>query len=387
MKYALKNTLSIFLTIALFASVNAQGIEFHKGDWESTLKKAKKENKIIFVDAYTTWCGPCKWMSANVFPDQAVGDYYNENFINAKIDMEKGEGILFEKAYGVMAYPTLLYINSKGEMVHKGLGGREASDFIALGQAANDPKKQIGSLERKYRAGKRDATLLKSYTSALIDAGMPGASTIALEYLNSQDDWTTEENMDFIYNSADFRNMDDKLFQEIATNKEAYRTMFGKDNVDYVLKQAPSIKAGSMPGIPRKEIEAIFHQVFPDNYKQYADEFEMNTKYGTNEYVEAAVNYLNKYDIQDSNQLNEIAWAVYELSDDKKILKLAKEWTERSIKLNGNYMNYDTLAAICFKLKDKKEAMKHAKTAINMAKAEGQDASLTEELLEKIQGL
>jgi uncharacterized protein YyaL (SSP411 family) len=59
--------------------------------------KAKKENKLIFVDAYASWCGPCKLMVKNIFPLKTVGDYYNSHFINAKIDMEKGEGIELAK--------------------------------------------------------------------------------------------------------------------------------------------------------------------------------------------------------------------------------------------------------------------------------------------------
>jgi len=372
---------SFILSLSIAFSINAQGINFHKGDWESALKEAKKESKLIFVDAYTTWCGPCIWMSNNVFPDQQVGDFYNENFINVKLDMEKGEGILFAKAYDVIAYPTLFFIGSNGNMLHKGLGGRPAADFIALGEAALDPNKQIGNLEKKYLAGKREPELLKSYATSLRDAAMPNASAIAAEYLSSQEDWKSDENMQFIFEMADFQNMEDPLFKEVAKNKEAYRKLIGTERVDYGLKQAPSIMAANSPNISKLEVQAIFNQVFPNKYKQYTDEFFMNASYGTKEYVQAAVDYLKNYDIQNSNKLNEIAWAVYELTDDQKILKKAKAWTERSIKLNGNHMNYDTLAAICFKLNDKKEAIKHANTAIALAKENGEDASHTEELL------
>ncbi len=385
MKYALSFLFAVVLTI----NVQGQdiGIEFMHADWETTLKTAEKEDKIIFVDAYTTWCGPCKWMDANVFSEESVGDYFNEHFINAKIDMEAGEGLLFAKAYAVNAYPTLLFINGKGDMVHKGLGGRAPEDFIALGQAANDPNQQIGSLEKKYKSGDKDAAFLKSYASALTSAGMSGASSIAQEYLETQEDWTTEENMEFIFDMADYRNMDDVLFQEVAKNKDAYSNLLGADMVNYGLSMAPRVRASSIPNINRQQIEAIFNQVFPDNYKQHADEFEMETLYGKPEYVQAAVDYLSKYDIKNSNQLNQIAWSVYELTDDKKILNMAKEWTEKSIELDANHMNHDTLAAICYKLKDKKEAMKHANIAIEMAKADGQDASHTEKLLKQIESM
>jgi len=66
---------------------NSQGIEFFHGDWKDALAKAESEGKMLFVDAYTTWCGPCKKMASVVFPDPKVGAFFNEQFINIKIDI------------------------------------------------------------------------------------------------------------------------------------------------------------------------------------------------------------------------------------------------------------------------------------------------------------
>jgi len=96
----MKYLFTLLFALALTINIEAQdtGIQFVHTDWETTLKKAKEEDKLIFVDCYTDWCGPCKWMSANVFPDEKVAALYNDKFINVKINMEKGEGILFAKA-------------------------------------------------------------------------------------------------------------------------------------------------------------------------------------------------------------------------------------------------------------------------------------------------
>lgn len=100
---------------------------FYQGTFEQALKEAAKKKKLIFVDAYTSWCGPCKMMNNSTFKDKATGDYFNTNAISMKIDMEKGEGPTFAMRYGVRAYPTLLFINSKGEVVHKVLGYLDGS--------------------------------------------------------------------------------------------------------------------------------------------------------------------------------------------------------------------------------------------------------------------
>lgn len=121
---------------ALPAAAQEGGIEFEKGSWEEVLAKAKEENKVIFVDAYATWCGPCKYMSYNIFPMKEVGAYYNANFINYKYDMEKGTGPGFANKYKVSAYPTFLFIDGDGNVVHRAVGGRQADALIALGEEA-----------------------------------------------------------------------------------------------------------------------------------------------------------------------------------------------------------------------------------------------------------
>ncbi|MCC6410745.1 MAG: thioredoxin family protein [Saprospiraceae bacterium] len=117
-------------------SISAQGVNFFKGTWSEALAKAKAENKIIFVDAYASWCGPCKYMTSNVFPDAKAGEFYNKNFINLKIDMEKPENREFAGKYPVQAYPTLMFIDKNGKVVHKNVGALQVNDLIEVGKKA-----------------------------------------------------------------------------------------------------------------------------------------------------------------------------------------------------------------------------------------------------------
>jgi len=144
---------SLFTAICLFIislSVSAAEITFLENPtWASVLEKAKKENKMIFLDGYATWCGPCKKMDAETYKDQAVADYYNANFINVKYDMEKGEGKTLAETYVVTAYPNLMFISSAGTMLHKGVGFLEAAEFVDLGKKAKDPNTQYYTLKKK----------------------------------------------------------------------------------------------------------------------------------------------------------------------------------------------------------------------------------------------
>lgn len=108
----------------------AQGIKFETGSWNEMLAKAKAENKLIFVDVYTQWCGPCKNVAKNVFPQQKLGDVYNEQFINFQIDAESPEGKEFVKQYPVSGYPTFFYINGEGVVINKTVGGMDVDGFL-----------------------------------------------------------------------------------------------------------------------------------------------------------------------------------------------------------------------------------------------------------------
>lgn len=108
----------------------AQGVKFETGTWSDMLAKAKAENKLIFVDVYTQWCGPCKKVAKEVFPQKEVGDTYNNKFINYQIDAESEEGKKFVEKYPIGGYPSFFFIDGEGKVMHKFLGARDMQGFI-----------------------------------------------------------------------------------------------------------------------------------------------------------------------------------------------------------------------------------------------------------------
>ena len=106
-----KIVLAVFMA-AMALSLSAQ-INFREGGFAEALEAAKSENKLVFMDCYTSWCGPCKLMASKEFVQEKAGEYFNPRFVSVKIDMEKGEGVELRKRYDVNAYPTLLVLNVK----------------------------------------------------------------------------------------------------------------------------------------------------------------------------------------------------------------------------------------------------------------------------------
>lgn len=175
MKKILFSCVALLYTVCTFAN---EGIQFTEGTWKQILSKAKAENKLVFIDVYTSWCGPCKMMSAETFPQKKVGDVFNANFINYKIDAEKGEGIQIAQKFEVRAYPTYLFVNGDGELVYRVVGYMKAEPFLEEAKIAirekNDPKPLV-QWEKEYNSGKRDKDFLLAYMKKRALLKLPSA--------------------------------------------------------------------------------------------------------------------------------------------------------------------------------------------------------------------
>jgi thiol:disulfide interchange protein len=93
------------------------GITFIEQDWDKALKTAQSQNKLVFLDIYATWCGPCKMLKQYTFTDAKVGEFFNKNFINVSVDGEKGVGPGLAEKYAIEGYPTLIIADASGKPV------------------------------------------------------------------------------------------------------------------------------------------------------------------------------------------------------------------------------------------------------------------------------
>ena len=161
--------LSLTLT-ALVATLvmMAQGMAFEPEGTtlEQASAKAKAENKLIFLDCYTQWCGPCKKMSRDVFPLEQVGAYMNPKFINLKIDMESEYGAPLAKKLQIQAYPTFVIFNADAQEIGRFLGGSGAEEFIAkVDEKSKD--NSSSDLKARWESGDRDPQFLQEYLASL----------------------------------------------------------------------------------------------------------------------------------------------------------------------------------------------------------------------------
>lgn len=204
------------VSFQFFLSGQDSGIVFFEGNFEEALKEAANQDKTIFVDAYTTWCGPCKRMKRSVFPDKKVGEFYNKHFINMAIDMETQAGKTFNNKYKVTGYPSLLFINQEGEIVLRSVGAKDVTRFIALGESAIKADDRSDIYAKMYEAGNRDFEFMVKYIKSLNKADKPSAK-IAYDFLEEDRTMTNEQKAVFIYEAATAS--DSRLFEMLTSRK------------------------------------------------------------------------------------------------------------------------------------------------------------------------
>ena len=178
----------LIAVVVMNATAQNRSINFEQTkEWKKIVKKAKKEKKLIFVDCYTSWCGPCKMLAKDVFTNDKVADFFNANFVNAKFDMEKeADGVVLKKQFGVNFFPTLVFVDpTSGEVLHRMVGAGSPEWLIAGGKLAIDPDNNLRSMVKRYENGERDGEFIRDYAGVLFSAyTRDEAARVACEYLD-----------------------------------------------------------------------------------------------------------------------------------------------------------------------------------------------------------
>ncbi len=157
----MKTILVILLVLLGGVRVFGQGIVFFEGDFNAALEKAKQEGKMLFVDFYADWCGPCKSMAKDVFTLPAVGEYFNERFISVQIDTEAPANRPVVKQYKVKSLPTLAFFSAEGKLLSQSVGALAGDAFLKLAKVATGDEMSFEETYAKLKSSKNDLQLMQ----------------------------------------------------------------------------------------------------------------------------------------------------------------------------------------------------------------------------------
>lgn len=353
----------------------AQGIDFYSGEWKEALVEAEKDDKLIFVDAYAEWCGPCKRMAKTAFVDAKVGDFYNANFINLKIDMEKGQGLTFSQKYPVSAFPTLMFLNGKGEIVHKSVGAKDAAQLVELAKKAMSKDDRSGDYETAYNEGKRDYDLVYKYVKALNKVGKP-SSKIVNDYLRSKPKITDSQMTAFLLTAV--VEADSKAFEELVNRKSKAETVANKEEVKKVIVNACKKTVEKAVEYESEMLLTEAQNKMKSVYKSDAKSFEYESKMIyfegmglTDMYLETVQDYCKKIIKKDASAINDIASNISkQYNRNEKALVLAEDLAKNATKQDKKAEYFMTYATILNLNKKKDQAIIAAKEALEITKKE-----------------
>lgn len=394
----MRNIVSIVaLTSTLLMSAqegfHKDGITFENLPYKELLAKAKKDKKLVFIDAYAAWCGPCKQMAKNIFTKPAVKEYYDKNFVNAAIDMEKGEGREIAQKFGVRSYPTYLFINGDGELVSQALGYMEEGPFLQVGKDANLPNNKNGSLLSRFEKGEKDPDFLINMMKMYAQTDFELAKRASERYFSNKKtkEFTKDELGLLLYF---IKSSDDSNFKVFKANKDALAPIMGEENyVQYanqfemlsIIRDAMDEKTKTVkeqeflsratPLVGAEVAHKILAQTKLSFYEQHSDfaNFE-----------KTALEYFKNPDLADPKELLKAAWIFAEHIKDPKSLKTPLMWAEKIVMRGENAENTYILAKLHLATGDLKNAKDFALISKSMAQNAGQPTTLADSILNQI---
>lgn len=158
----------LFFPFLLPAQVN-----FFEGSFEEAKAEAARSGKLLFVDVYTTWCGPCRRMESYTFSDPEVGRLMNGFFINYRLDAE-GAYRSIAKSLEVKGYPTLLFLTPAGVPFDRQMGFMDNTTFSLLAEAVlrqTSYYQTYRAFEEAWRQGRREPSFVAQWLAVQAQFG------------------------------------------------------------------------------------------------------------------------------------------------------------------------------------------------------------------------
>jgi dipeptidyl aminopeptidase/acylaminoacyl peptidase/thioredoxin-related protein len=399
----MSRVLSSFVCLVLFVCITgnafSQGIRFQRFlNWEVAKQKAKEENKFIFLDLYTTWCGPCKQMENQVYVNNAVGNYFNAHFLSIKVQMDQtksdDDGVknwypdvkAIETKYKIAAYPTFLFFSPSGALVGNEVGFKNPMEFLAIADSAIGRERIYYRLLENYRKGIREYDQLPyMLTRAEKLSGKELADSLSNDYFDylsreSESHLFTKVRLSFI--AANLKGSQSKFFSLFYVDGDKVDAIMKKKGyarkvVDGIIKAEdviPALKgfyqqntiagiqAGAAPNWDSigREISNKYNKWYGERIiRSEMAEFYYRTG-NRADYIHLSLIQYRKHELDTTEsdvdaRLNELAWFIFLGSRDSVRLDTAIEIIRGVLKRNNSFKGHfiflpmDTYANLLYK--------------------------------------
>ncbi|MHA7101591.1 thioredoxin family protein [Roseivirga pacifica] len=355
-------------------------------EWEKAFEKAKADNKVVFVDVYTDWCGYCHKLDNEVYTNEQVISYFNENFINIKFDAETQWGYQKAQAYAVDGYPTLLFLTTN-EDVYEEIGGFVPSPtLLAYAEEVQSSWAKLPILAAQYERGTISKGETLEYIDALERRDVEKANEVAATYLKGLNDADYLE-IETLWLASRFENyLEAETYMYITAHKDLMVETHGQSEYEDYIKAVYNdnlllaIKYGDETLLNRIVIELI-PEFVPETEQAEAAYITKTLYYGQREdfdnYVIESNAYLNNHVLPEDKKNFMFSQAVEILNnyESKRLYEHAVELLKQCRRMDKDNFEVASLLVYTYALLgDKKQANESLLLAEDLADSDEKSA-------------
>ncbi len=262
------------LSLLALSAQNAGNINFIDNDIKEAIRQAEEENKLIFIDGYATWCVPCKLMEDEVFIHQNVYEYFNDHFINLKLDLEEGIGPMLSARYDAHTLPFYMFLSNDETLVHSMHGFQRIHELLREAKRAQQPERLRSAWDKRYKEGDRKPSFLYNYAFAIYPSPDDLHRKVVDEYLESSPDMTTPQNVRFVFHFVE--DVDSDLFRHLIENQRYFSDELGEEKVQASIDMmVDNAVLNSSPELSVEQVSDLYIMAYPSSGEKKALEYKM----------------------------------------------------------------------------------------------------------------
>ena len=226
--------IAILLLLALQTTVVFSQVNFRDISYEEAIAQANAEDKILFVDIYAVWCGPCRQLNENVFPDPVLGKYFNKHFVSIKVDGETEFGRQLMSQVGSNAFPTLLFISPDRNLLKMIRGYHSAENLLAHAKGVVNPEDMPSDKAMEEFANDPTRENHRKLIEALLNDNR-NVMEASSEYYEAYPDLNLENNVDFIVFYLLEDDIESEMFQKFLENIDVFTSEVIQSKIEQTL--------------------------------------------------------------------------------------------------------------------------------------------------------